>query len=100
MHRRDLIRLGAAAAAAALNPALLAAVPPAKPGAAPSQSVEQWSMFELSLPGPSGGNPYKEITLAAVFTLEHRSVHVTGFYDGDGTYLLRFMPDAPGRWSY
>ncbi len=63
-------------------------------------AVEQWGMFEASLAGPSAGNPYKEVTLTAVFTLEHRSVRVTGFYDGEGTYRVRFMPDAPGHWSF
>jgi len=27
-------------------------------------------------------------------------VEVPGFYDGDGKYLVRFMPDMQGRWSY
>ncbi len=100
MHRRDLIRFGAATVAAALEPHLLAAAAPGKPGSAPSAGVEQWGMFEVALSGPSAGNPYKEVTLTALFTQEHRSVRVTGFYDGDGTYRIRFMPDAPGRWSY
>jgi hypothetical protein len=25
---------------------------------------------------------------------------VAGFYDGDGTYRLRFMPTEQGRWHY
>ncbi len=29
-----------------------------------------------------------------------QSIEVTGFYDGDGTYRVRFMPDAPGVWRY
>jgi hypothetical protein len=98
MDRRDLLRLGAAAAAAALNPALASAAPAAAP--ASPDKIEQWGLFELSLPGPSTGNPFKDVKLTAVFTLEHRTVRVTGFYDGEGTYRIRFMPDAPGRWSY
>jgi hypothetical protein len=27
-------------------------------------------------------------------------VTVDGFYDGDGVYRVRFMPDTPGQWSY
>jgi Domain of unknown function (DUF5060)/Protein of unknown function (DUF4038)/Domain of unknown function (DUF5605) len=99
VHRRDLIRFGAAAAVGALKPALLSGAP-SKTGLAAGESVEQWGVFEVALAGPAGGNPYKDVTLAAVFTLEHRNVRVTGFYDGDGTYRVRFMPDAPGRWSY
>ncbi len=103
MLRRDLIRFSAAAVASALQPSLLSA----RTGTAPStvdqvagDKVEQWGMFEVSFPGPAVGNPYKEVTLSARFTLQHRSVQVTGFYDGDGVYRVRFMPDALGRWSY
>src|ERR1700761_3324713 len=76
---------------------LSAAVAPASPS---HSSIEQWGLFEVSLPGPSAGNPFKEVTLTARFSLEHRTVQVTGFYDGDGTYRVRFMPDAPGRWTF
>jgi Domain of unknown function (DUF5060)/Protein of unknown function (DUF4038)/Domain of unknown function (DUF5605) len=99
MHRRDLIRFGAATVAAALEPGILAAAALRK-AAATGESVEQWGMFELALAGPVGGNPYKDVALAAVFRLEHRAVRVTGFYDGEGTYRVRFMPDAVGRWNY
>ncbi|MDP9051278.1 MAG: DUF5060 domain-containing protein [Acidobacteriota bacterium] len=102
MHRRDLIRFGAASvAAAAFEPGnFAAAATPAKSGSTDAGSVEQWGMFEVALSGPSTGNPYKDVTLTAQFTLEHRSIRVTGFYDGDGTYRVRFMPDSVGRWSY
>jgi hypothetical protein len=99
MHRRDLIRYGAVAVAAALEPGMLSAAPTSTTVAS-REKVEQWGMFEVSLQGPSGGNPYKDVAFAALFTMEHRSVRVTGFYDGDGTYRVRFMPDALGRWSY
>jgi hypothetical protein len=100
MHRRDLIRYGAATVAAAFEPGILTAAVPDKVAAGPGERVEQWGMFEAALAGPAGGNPYKDVTLGAVFTLEHRNVRVTGFYDGEGTYRMRFMPDAVGRWSY
>jgi len=112
MHRRDLLRFGAAAVAAGLQPSLLSAAPLGKPeaaavpaagsAAAPAtvNNIEQWGIFEVSLTGPSAGNPYKDVTLTARFTMGHRSVQVTGFYDGEGTYRVRFMPDALGHWSY
>jgi Domain of unknown function (DUF5060)/Domain of unknown function (DUF5605)/Protein of unknown function (DUF4038) len=62
--------------------------------------VEQWGVFELELAGPDRGNPFEEVELAAQFTHKHRSITVDGFYDGDGVYRVRFMPDTPGRWSY
>lgn len=63
-------------------------------------SVAKWDIFELELSGPSEGNPYLDVTLEATFSQAGRSVRVPGFYDGDGTYRVRFMPDAEGDWSY
>ncbi len=65
-----------------------------------STDIEQWGLFELALDGPADGNPYLDITLSAQFTHEDRTVTVAGFYDGDGVYRVRFMPDAPGTWHY
>src|SRR5579875_1301996 len=98
MHRRDLLKLGAATLATGLTPALAATGTASTTQS--SGEIEQWGMFEIALRGPSSGNPYKEVTLTASFTLEHRTVQVTGFYDGEGTYRVRFMPDTLGKWSY
>jgi hypothetical protein len=62
--------------------------------------VEQWGLFELSLRGPAGGNPFVDVELTATFTQGEQKVRVTGFYDGDGTYHVRFMPASPGEWTY
>src|SRR5215831_19255862 len=62
--------------------------------------VEQWALFELSLRGRAGGNPFVDVELTATFTRGDKAVRVSGFYDGDGTYRLRFMPDSPGEWAY
>ena len=64
------------------------------------QRVEQWGLFETVLEGPNRGNPFLEVELRARFTLGERTVSVGGFYDGEGTYRVRFMPDAPGEWTY
>lgn len=63
-------------------------------------SVEQWDIFELSLNGPSEGNPFIDVTFGAVFSYQHRDIEVEGFYDGDGVYRVRFMPDTQGEWRY
>lgn len=68
--------------------------------AAAPATVEQWDIFELSLPGPSDGNPFLEVELSATFTDGVRSVQVAGFYDGDGVYRIRFMPESTGEWRY
>lgn len=64
------------------------------------QEVEQWDVFEVALPGPAAGNPFKDIKLSAEFTSGADSVQVCGFYDGDGTYRLRFSPPKQGEWKY
>jgi hypothetical protein len=62
--------------------------------------VPQWEVFETTLQGPSEGNPFTSVQLTATFVLGHRTVVVDGFYDGSGTYKVRFMPDTEGEWSY
>ncbi len=63
-------------------------------------SVCQYDIFETSLKGPSTGNPFVDIHVKATFSLEQRTITVNGFYDGDGVYKIRFMPDALGEWRY
>jgi len=60
----------------------------------------KYDLFELTLEGPCEGNPFIETTLEAQFWLNDRVLTVPGFYDGDGLYRLRFMPDAEGEWRY
>lgn len=63
-------------------------------------TTAQWDLFEASFTGPSEGNPFIDVTLEAHFRQHGRIVRVPGFYDGDGTYKIRFMPDNPGEWTY
>jgi hypothetical protein len=67
---------------------------------ASTNTVEQWGVYELALAGPTNGNPFVEVQFSAVFEDGHRRVDVPGFYDGEGIYRLRFMPEAKGRWHY
>lgn len=67
--------------------------------------IEQWDIFELGMSGPSEGNPFCEVTLQAAFTLKDDKtaknvIIVSGFYDGNGEYRIRFMPQQQGIWSY
>ena len=62
--------------------------------------VEKWDLFELNLIGPHAGKPYLEVGLSAVFRKGHREVKATGFYDGQGRYVVRFSPDEQGEWTY
>src|SRR5262245_41729599 len=69
-------------------------------GASPAADVEQWDVFELSLNGPSDGNPFVDVTLSAKFTRDGQAIECRGFYDGDGTYRIRFSPPQQGVWKY
>jgi hypothetical protein len=76
----------------------------ARKGSATERLVEQWDFCEVTLKGPTSGNPFTEVDFAARFTNQQgaaeQSIDVGGFYDGDGVYRVRFMPQAPGRWTY
>src|SRR5688572_25036730 len=54
-----------------------------------AESVEQWSMYEITLKGPSTGNPFLDVRFAARFAQGYDSIEVPGFYDGDGNYRVR-----------
>ena len=67
---------------------------------AAAATVEKWGVFELPVTGPSDGNPFVDVRFSAVFTNGSETFNVDGFYDGDGVYRVRFMPDATGTWRY
>ncbi len=51
--------------------AMLLAAPTAKAKTV-SDTVERWGIFELSLSGPSGGNPFVDVELSAEFEQKGR----------------------------
>jgi hypothetical protein len=61
---------------------------------------DRWGCAEIVLKGPAEGNPFLDVQLAATFERDGRKLRVSGFYDGDGVYRIRFMPDAVGAWTY
>ena len=64
------------------------------------QTVEQWGIFEIALNGPTNGNPFLDVNFSARFTQGDSTIRANGFYDGDGIYRVRFMPEKPGEWHY
>ncbi len=64
------------------------------------KQVERWEIFKVSLQGPRDGNPFVDVTLSAQFKFKNRIIEPDGFYDGDGIYRIRLMPDAVGEWRY
>lgn len=59
-----------------------------------------WDPLEIRLQGPAHGNPFVDVELDAVFERGGAEVRVGGFYDGDGTYVIRALADAEGTWRF
>ena len=96
MDRRELLKLTSYAVAAASAPAIAdsAAAP------VPGESIRRWDAIELAFSGPSSGNPYLDLALTATFRYKSRAMTVAGFYDGEDSYKIRFMPDELGDWNW
>ena len=62
--------------------------------------VEQWGVFEISRNGPTNGNPCLDVTFSARFMHGAVTNSVNGFYDGEGIYRVRFLPEQVGAWQY
>jgi len=93
LSRRSILTGSAAAAGATLAASARAAIPRA-------EKVERWGLFEIELAGPARGNPIDDVTLSAIFTSGAARLEIPGFYDGDGTYRIRFSPPTLGVWDW
>jgi len=67
---------------------------------AQESKIGKWDFYEISLSGPITGNPFIGVQLSAVFENGERTYEPDGFYDGNGIYKIRFMPDTEGTWTY
>lgn len=63
-------------------------------------SVECWGVFEFAVKGQKEGNPFRDVRFGASFRRGNRELRADGFYDGDGVYKIRFMPDETGHWTF
>jgi len=62
--------------------------------------IQQWDVFEIQLEGTQQSNPFIDVKLMAEFKNRDKIVTTKGFYDGNGNYKIRFMPDQLGEWNY
>lgn len=60
--------------------------------------IPKWDLYEAEFVGPSSGNPFTDVQFSGTFAFGNREVTVPGFYDGQGIYRVRFMPDTEGTW--
>jgi len=91
VSRRNMLKGAMVLGGAAATPAI---------AAAGRDRTERWGVHEIVLNGPSTGNPFDDVSLTAVFNRDGTRVSVPGFYDGDGTYRIRFSPPDLGRWTW
>ena len=66
----------------------------------PAQAVERWGFFETSFEAPAARQPWLDVTLSATFRQGERRIQVAGFWDGGGTFKIRFSPPVEGDWTY
>lgn len=65
-----------------------------------AQNVEQWARFEKTFTVKSAKNPFTDVTLTANFSTGDTTFSVSGFYDGNDTFKVRFMPQQTGKWRF
>lgn len=66
----------------------------------PISGAERGRRVDVILHGSSHGNPFTDVELSGTFQLGDTTIVVPGFYDGEGTYRVRFLPPAAGEWSW
>jgi hypothetical protein len=63
-------------------------------------SIEKWDVFEASLIGFQDGNPFEDYTILGDFVSRNERKTVEGFYDGNGRYMVRFMPSFEEEYQF
>jgi len=64
--------------------------------------IPRYEIFEIKMKAAVQGNPFLDVDLQALFFQNNGkdTIRIRGFYDGDNTFVLRFMPLKEGVWQY
>ena len=62
--------------------------------------MKQYEMFELAFTGEVLKDSWAQIDLTAEFACGDVTKTVKGFYDGNGRYVVRFLPETAGTWRW
>src|SRR5262245_48485469 len=73
-------------------------IPPKAP--LPPPDWDQWARFKVPWKGQAEANRSLDANFPPPFTQGETKRPAAGFYDGDGTYRVRFMPPTQGEWAY
>jgi hypothetical protein len=75
-------------------------VPEGSAAATVPPAGSRWSPVEIHLDGPSHGNPFTDVELTASFRLNGQQTEAGGFYDGEGRWVIRFLPQEAGTLRF
>lgn len=74
---------------------------PALAAPAPQGEAMTWSLFEDAVTTTKAyAEPFVDVEVDAVFTMGERQWRVPAFWDGGGTWKVRFAPPQPGEYRY
>ena len=62
--------------------------------------MKQYETFELVFAGEVPRDSWAQPDLTAEFTCGEAHRTVRGFCDGEGRYVVRFLPEIPGEWRW
>ncbi len=62
--------------------------------------IEKWGVFEVRVSGKTEGNPFVDYEIWAEYSHSCETKKVNGFYDGNGEYVIRFMPNCEGDYTF
>ncbi len=64
--------------------------------------VSRWGLWEATMRSrQTYRNPFTDVTVTATFrSSSGKQITMEGFYDGDGEWRVRFMPDEIGKWRW
>jgi len=65
-----------------------------------TDNVPCWGIWEQSWTVDTNLANAFDVDFKAVFCKDNRQVTAFGFYDGNGVFKLRFMPNCQGEWTY
>ena len=64
-----------------------------------SKTVKLYDVLEIVCKGKSDGNPFVDYNISAAISGDD-CITVKGFYDGNGTYIVRYMPQKEGEYTF
>ncbi len=64
------------------------------------KKISRFDVFEKRMNGPKPDASCVKTDFTATFSKDNKKLQVKGFYNGDGEYIVRFMPEEIGIWQY